>query len=628
MRRKGSGLGRVVPVVLLALSMPDAARADAAAAQGFQGFTKVLYDKQAYEVRADGTATETREWAMKVLTEQGLSSANETSLSHSEQLQTAEILAAYTIKPDGRRIDAPKSNYQVSSNAGHGDAAPMFSDIQTDSVVFPEVSVGDTVVFSYRLTDKEAMFPGQFSFARSFSKFQIVDDTGITLVAPDTLALRILARDVEGGKVQGGAGQNRWEWHYRNQQLAQPESGAVSSFDYGPLVAATTFQDYAAIAAAYQSRARDKSEITPRIHELAESLTASDTTPRDKAKALYEWVSKNIKFAGHCVGNGSVVPHPADQVLANRLGDCKDHTALMQALLADRGIASTPALIGSGSAYGLPDVPTVQLFDHVINYIPSLDLYADSTAEDVPFGSLPSSEYGKPVLHTADFKGISRTPPPPRNDRYETRTRIDFAADGSATGRSDVEIHGPHAADARSKFGYLQPNLEDLAVRRMLGSNGFSGTGTIVRPALDGPADQALYGYEFSIRDVLDLPGPAAWGIRSPFGSFMPYGAMQAAINAPPRTVDYLCAGYQTSERYSLKLPKGVHLLATPRDRRIDSPMASYRAHYSNRGGVLTVERELDDRTPGPTCTPRDAENYRVFAAAVIKDLRTSLLYR
>lgn len=621
---------------LLALSIPAAlgarlegARADTADAHAFQGFTKTLYDHTTYQVRADGTATETREWAVKVLAEQGLSSANEASVSHSEQLEKAEILAAYTLKSDGRRLDAPPSNYQVSSNSGSGNAAPMFSDLQTNSVVFPDVAVGDTVVFSYRLTDKEATFPGQFSFARAFSKFSVLEDGSITLTAPDSLPLQVLAREVEGGKTAGAAGENRWEWHYRNTSLAQPESGAVSAFDYGPLVVATTFKDYAAIAAAYESRAHDKAAVTPRIHELAESLTKGAATPRDKAKALYEWVSKNVKFAGNCVGNGSVVPHPADLVLANRMGDCKDHTALMQALLADRGIDSTPALIDSGSAYSLPDVPTVELFDHVINYIPSLDLYLDSTAENVPLGALPHSEYGKPVLHTADFRGVAHTPPPPVHaDRNVMRTRMEFRADGSATGHSDVEVDGPGAAANRDMFGYLQPNLEDITVRRMLGSNGFSGIGTVIRPDPNGPSDRTQYGYDFTVSNVLDLPGPSAWVIHSPFGSFMPFSAMQAAVNAPRRTVNFLCSGYLAHEEFSLRLPKGTTLLAVPRNRSVQTRWATYRSTYKSTGGSLTVIRDMDDHTPGPVCTPEDADDYKTFSAGVLKDLQTPLLYR
>ncbi len=610
--------------------MTGAALAGGTGGDSFQGFTKVLYDRTQIDVRADGTATETREWATKVLTEQGVSSANEAEVSYSQELQNADILEAYTIKADGRRIDAPKSNYQRSSETGSDGASPMFSDLQSESVVFPEVGVGDTVVFKYRIVDREALFPGQFSFARSFSKFSVEDEVSIRLSAPSSMKMNVLARGVDGGAVEAAAGQNRWEWHYHNAEMTRPERGAVSSFDYGPLVVATTFKDYGDIAAAYESRARPKETVTPPIHALAAQLTHGITEPREQVRALYDWVSKNIKFAGNCVGSGSVVPHEADRVLANRMGDCKDHVALMQALMSDLGIHSTPALINARDVYKLPGVPTMEVFNHVINYVPSLDLFVDATAEDVLFGELPNSEYGKPVLLTADYQGIRYTPKRDnRNDRTVMSTQIEFAADGSAVAMVNVDVQGSWAASVRDSFGYISPNMEDLSVRRMLTGNGFIGVGTLIRPDPKGPPDHARHGGEFHLSEVLDLPGPGAWPISSPYGSGISVGSMRAILNEAPRTVDFECSawGYRRDE-FTLKLPPGSKLLAVPRDRSVKAKWASYQSHYTSEGNVLTVVRDLQDNTPGPVCSPQDAEALKPFAAEVLKDLRAPLMYQ
>jgi hypothetical protein len=49
------------------------------------------------------------------------------------------------------------------------------------------------------------------------------------------------------------------------------------------------------------------------------------------------------------LGNGGYEPHDAATVLENRYGDCKDHVALLEALLKAKGIASVPVLVGSSS---------------------------------------------------------------------------------------------------------------------------------------------------------------------------------------------------------------------------------------------------------------------------------------
>jgi transglutaminase-like putative cysteine protease len=331
--------GVIVRLVALSLLIAAAligsslARADDLK-KDFAGYTKYLYCHVRYDVNPDGTHVETNSWALKVLTEQGVSEAQEASVSVSERLQTMEILTAHTLKKDGTRIKVPATNFQDETNTGKGTAAPMFSDMRTRTIAFPDVAVGDTVVLSYKLTEKEATFPGNFSMLQTFSKFGVYDDVQVSLSAPASLALRVFSRGVDGGEAPSSNGRRNWAWSYKNLQITWPEAGAVSTVDYGPLIVATTFKDYGALAEAYNARAKTKATPTDRIRKLANDLTQNAHTPRDQAKALYDWVAQNIKFAGNCVGAGSVVPHDADVVLANRMGDCKDHTTLLQSLLA------------------------------------------------------------------------------------------------------------------------------------------------------------------------------------------------------------------------------------------------------------------------------------------------------
>src|SRR5229473_1473649 len=118
------------------LIFPASMWADDNAAKPFAGYTKYERYRARYDVNADGTHVETHEWVMRVLAPQGIATANEASISFSDSLQTAQILAAYTLKKDGRRIDVPSSNFQEQSNSGKDKAAPMFSDIRTKSVAF------------------------------------------------------------------------------------------------------------------------------------------------------------------------------------------------------------------------------------------------------------------------------------------------------------------------------------------------------------------------------------------------------------------------------------------------------------------------------------------------------------
>ena len=615
----------IAATAALLTSLP--ARADQAK-KDFAGYTKYIFYHAHYDVNPDGTDVETVSWALKVLSEQGVARAQEASVSVSDRLQKLEILSAYTLKKDGHKINVPATNYQDEANTGKGNVAPMFSDIRTRTVAFPDVAVGDTVMLSYKLMQTEATFPGNFSTLESFSKFQVYDDVQVSLSAPKSLGLRVYSRGVDGGEAPSNDGRNNWAWSYKNQKLETPESGSVSPVDYGPLVVATTFKDYGALATAYDARAKTKASQTDRIKKLANDLTQNSHTPREQARALYDWVAQNIKFAGNCVGNGSVVPHEADVVLANKMGDCKDHTTLLQALLAVKGIASTPTLINSGDAYTLPETPCIEAFNHVISYIPSLDLYADSTSPYTPFGLLPSGDMGKPVVRTIDFSGIQHTPAPKwDNDRSGSTTVVNIHGDGSADGETEIYMKGDNAAMYRYRMSYLQPNMEDMMVRRALTANGFTGTGTIDKGDVKGATDTYSFRIKYKISDAMNLPGPGAMELKSPFDGNYIFAKFFGA-DGPDATVAFTCTGAYAKQELTLHLPKDVKVTAIPKNSEVKGKYQTYKATYQQNGSTVTLVREIEDRTQGPVCAPAVATEYKKFAAGFKKDLRTQLLYQ
>ncbi len=611
------------------LLSPLLAHAVESPSKPFAGFTKYVRYRAHYDVNADGTHVETHDWALKVLADQGVSFANQASISFSDRLQTAEILSAYTLKKDGRRIDVPPTNFQEEINQGKGNASPMFSDIRTKTVAFPEVAVGDTVVMSYKLTQKEAMYPGNFSMTQYFPNYQVYDDAEVSLSAPASIALHIYTRGVKGAENAPKDGRRSWLWSYGNKVLAPPESGSVSPLDYAPLIVATTFKDYEALGSAYDARAEATARPTDRVRKLAQELTGNLYSPHEQAQALYEWVANNIKFAGNQVGIGSVVPHDADLVLANRMGDCKDHVTLLQALLAAKGIASSPALINAGSAHLLPPVPNVVLFNHVINYIPALDLFADATSQYIPFGSLPFEDSDKPVIVTANHPRIQHTPATTLNDNYsEVDTVMDVHPDGSADGATTVRLKGMLATEAILGLKYLQPNMEDWAIRQRLTDNGYTGTGTLVRTEPKNGAQEYSYTMTFKITDAMNLPGPGAMVIKSPVAGQASILSVLGQANEAARTLNYQCYPASMKEKYTIRLPKGVEPLATPRDVRLTGKEQSYEATYRLHGGTVTAVREFTDRTPGNVCSPKDAAEYNAFAPPALRDLHAQFVYR
>ena len=85
-------------------------------------------------------------------------------------------------------------------------------------------------------------------------------------------------------------------------------------------------------------------------------------------------------------------PQTAGMMLRNGFGDCKDKASALAAMCTYAGIRAERVLVNRGGVAD-PNFPSWQ-FNHMINYIPSLDLWLDATDGLSPFGELPPGDHG------------------------------------------------------------------------------------------------------------------------------------------------------------------------------------------------------------------------------------------
>lgn len=584
-----------------------------------------------YVIHADGTDEETSEWSATVLKAAALDDTKRTSITYSTSVQKAEVIAAYTKKADGRRIDVPKDNYQLEVNSGKGKVGPVFSDTTTLTVVFPDVAVGDSVVLSYRLIQTEPLFPRQFSVARTFSRQSALDDVRVRFDYPATLWVQYRVNDMQAQAQAERAGRKTIEWRYANPRPLKDERQNYSVYDpdQAPGFAFSTFRSYADIAAAYGVRALPKAAVSDRIRKLAADIVKDKTAPQDQARALYEWVATNITYAGNCIGVGAVVPHDLPFVLDNKMGDCKDHATLLQALLAARGIKSTQALINAGAVYRLPKIPVVSTVNHVINYLPDLDRYLDSTSDSTPYGMLPFAIEDKPVLLVEGFRQGTKTPVAPVGSNQEKVTsRLKIGRDGSMVGTVEVFQKGQSAAQMRAVMRRVSKEWQDDFVKDMFRGRGVIGAGKFDKDDPTGLRDSYHYQVNFTREKFTRMPGPAAFSIEPLITGAMSISGMLASSMDPEKHADVVCASGKSNEEYVIELPATVKILAIPDDLKVGNDFLTYVATYRIKNNILTVTRSLDDRTRGNVCPPQVFMAYQKIADKVRDNLSMQVLYK
>lgn len=592
--------------------------------------SKYVYVHSTYKVNEDATHTEVHKWALKILSKRALEYAKKASINYSTSVQKAKVLEAYTLKADGRRIDVPKDNYQVNTNKGRGKDQPLFSDRDTLSVVFPEVQVGDTVVFSYKLIQTEALFPHQFSASSWYSTAYPYDDVRVTLDLPRDFKGKYRARHMkENVAIKGDRKIITLRWSNKKPVKSKRQNYSVWDEESTPGYIYSTFDSYKTIAETYGARANPKAAVTERIRKLAKKIVKNETDKRKQAKLLYEWVATNITYAGNCIGIGAVVPHDLSFILQNKMGDCKDHATLLQALLSAESIGNTQALINAGSSYQLPSVPTVSSVNHVINYLPQFNLFVDSTSDDTPFGMLPFSDAGKPVLLVNGYRKGMKTPVPPRgaNQQY-METVVYIHKDGSATGKIKVKQKGYFAVATRSQMRGMTEESENEMIKNVFRGDTQLGKGSIKKEDPKALLDTYHYEVDFEKKDFIHRPGAGAFLVHPLFPTQAPIYQFIASATMAPEPENVSCSDGLTVEKYTYVFPKGMKILAKPDDMKVMHKYLDYSASYKIEGNKLIVVRHVLDKSPGNICAPAVLQNQRKTGVLAMQNLRSQVVYQ
>ena len=564
----------------------------------------ILNETQDFEIHVNGGYTLVHERSIRIDTPQGVDHYGQAKLPYDGKRSKLDIVEAYTLKPNGEKVMVSPDKIKRQSDAVD-DVAPYFTDGMEAVIIFPQVDVGSELYFKSVLVKDEPTIKGHFSDITPFTPQRRYDNATIRLTHPAELEIQAYARDVEGSKSILPDGRIQYHYSYKQDKAYPLEPNQVDYEDFAPVVQFSNYKSYVELAKVTQELFQPKTQITPVVQALADKLTNGIESPRKKAQKLYDWVSANIRYVGIDVGSSGYEPHYADEILANRYGDCKDHAVILEALLMAAGIPSSPALIRTTDSYQLPHLAGNYYFNHVISYLPQLNLYLDSTAQFAEFGTLPPNNTGKPTLITQSGV-IGQTPvSSPAIDYTVTNTKLKLMPDGSIVGSSKFVPHGYYKSMSRAaQFGY-----ENKETRRVVDAllRRFHETGTGELKHGD-PLDldsSWVVASEFKLEPVVNLPGPSALSI--PYG-LVP-GYIKTNTNFTPyesRRNAYACGSNRHIENVELTLPSSIKISRIPKGSLVKTDDWFYKSSYKLNGNKLYVTREMTTDFRSDVCKPSE----------------------
>jgi transglutaminase-like putative cysteine protease len=517
--------------------------------------------------------------------------------------ETLEILEAHTRKADGRVI--PVDQTQIATQDGSVGPYISLLDIKVKQIPFRDLSAGDTWVLTYKVTEKNHYIPGHFSWSQSMPPSPVELEVDYKVRAPAGINITHAEKDLLYEENSDGDSITR-HWSGKIFRPLPSEKNVANYVSFIPSLQFSTFDSYESIGKAFYEAAAAKASVTPTVQKLADEITAGREDKRAQAEAIFDWVSKNISYVAVFFGTGRFVPNEAEAVIERRFGDCKDHVTLMIALLAAKKVEAEYVLIQLGGSHDLYKVPVLEAFNHVIVYIPSLNIFADPTTPTSTLAHLPSGLMDKAVLRmSANEVKLDRTPA----GRFEENTatvdiKITLDRGGKPHAESVMEATGNEAQILREVVHRTEASgqqAETEAISKLLG---ITGELTMSAPASRDHAEpyrvKLIWNGDKPLK-FSDTHWNGAWSL-----TFLPAEAVRlfGALETAPRAFPAECRPARVVSKLTMELPKGVFVRPVPGPHSEKTPVYSYKRDWAFSGSTLTMKTELISNVPSRVCSP------------------------
>jgi tetratricopeptide (TPR) repeat protein len=386
----------------------------------------------------DGTSERTLAVRIRVQSDAGVQQLGELIFGYNSSNEAMEVRFVRVKKKDGSVVTASADSVKDMTATVARDA-PEYTDYKEKHVTVPSLHSGDSIEYEISTRTVSALAPGNFWFDYAFVKDAITLDERLDVNLPAGRVHDFIT--APGLPDTSNIAADREIHHWRHANLTRPSASEQAKkksqppAEVRPDVQFTTFSNWTQVAAWYANLEKGRTDPTPEIRARTQELIQGRSTELDKIAALYDYVSKNIRYVSLSFGLGRYQPHSAAEVFRNQYGDCKDKHTLLAAMLQAANIPADAALIPFARKID-SHVPSPSQFDHLITAVPIGDelIWMDSTAEVAPFRLLSPPLRNKSAL-LVESDGAGKIVQTPMDPPFLSTQHVEIEAQVSDLGK-------------------------------------------------------------------------------------------------------------------------------------------------------------------------------------------------
>jgi transglutaminase-like putative cysteine protease len=394
---------------------------------------------------------------MEILTYAGKKAHSEIKIPYNPAWQDITLSKATVTHPDGtvKTISPEETNLM---DAGWVAGAPRYPAEKLLVANLPGVEIGS--ILDYEIVSNVHGKPF-FSTTQIFNGHEPLDRKTVKLTAPESLRLTMKNTGITENKTTGD-GTVSYTWSAEHQLPVRKEENLPAWWTFNPAVFLSA-GDWESYGKDVLNHLLAATENQPDTALLAPQITLSLKNNTQIAKALRDWVAKNIRPAGPDLTSLPLSAiSPADQTLKDRYGNNADRMVVLYALL--KAARLKPEFVLSGNISLIPEaaaplleIPSRTAFNTVLIKLPVRNeiLYLDGSSQ---YAELGTSLYNhRPTLELSRGNIGAVKVSANKEDQANSVYGITIAADGEANLTLNKTIQGNAFTVFHKTFSEITP---------------------------------------------------------------------------------------------------------------------------------------------------------------------------
>ncbi len=527
---------------------------------------------------------------IKVFNKRGVESYGEFKIRFNKSNEKIKIIEAKTITEEGEVIK-PKEMAINEITPPEAANASIYSDARIKVISMSGVEPGSILVCEYE------KIKDSYAIENEFWNYQLMQYTDP--IQTNRIELKVPKGKDINYKVKNGDIKpdiktkdqyKTYIWENNDTAAIIKEENMPSLLNIAPLLEITTIEDWKQVSEWYNSLIEGQYEVNKEIKNKINELTKNSSNKEEKMKALYNYVTSQIRYIGLQFGESGYKPYSATTTFENKYGVCKEKATLLIAMFKEIGVKAEPVLINRGSAKLDTNLPSPALFNHMIVYLPNQNIYLDPTSKGTMYEVLPGDQGKKVFLPESNQLTKTSISKAEQNTSLSIQ-KVNLREDGSAEINYKETMIGLYGFTYKGFYQQYKDKQLDRLIKRGL-SRGFT------NPKLDEIKYTGINNLDKNLS--LEIPKLRVDNYAEKMGNMLTIKPFKFPINLTQVVASenrnypiYLSFKRNVKRTIKINIPEGYKVNFLPKSQSYNNEVGSFELNYQKKANEITAKLNL-----------------------------------